>query len=71
MLRGYFKDISSVFQGCLRCVSEVLHESFKSVLQVLQKYLMTDSRFFQACFWEEWTDDIMDNKKILKLCYII
>ena len=53
------------------CVSEVLHESFKSVLQVLQKYLMTDSRFFQACFWEEWTDDIRDNKKILKLCYII
>ena len=27
---------------------------------------MTDSRFFQACFWEDWTDDIMDNKKILK-----
>ena len=22
-------------------------------------------------FWEEWTDDIMDNKKTLKLCYII
>ena len=44
----------------------MLHESFKSVLQVFQKYLMTDSRFFQACFLEEWTDDIMDNKKILK-----